>query len=195
LTDAILVLNAGSSSIKFARYPAAVSPSGDLVCSGEFTGIGGAVRFYAKRPDGAMLIDQSSAEGATHEMALGVLLSWIDRQFADHRLVAAGHRVVHGGSRFAMPVRIDGDVVTEPSDEGTKRELDDLAKRIQTRIRELKERGELWSARTAYLKDAEEQHAHAQEMANAQFARGGRLRFCGPRLCATLRQSSKGSSD
>ena len=53
------------------------------------------------------------AEGATHEDALAALLSWLETHFQDHHLVAAGHRVVHGGSLYTAPVRIDAAVIDE----------------------------------------------------------------------------------
>ena len=52
-------------------------------------------------------------EGTTHEDALAALLRWLERSFQDHRLVAAGHRVVHGGSFYIAPVRIDESVLAE----------------------------------------------------------------------------------
>lgn len=51
--------------------------------------------------------------GATHEDALAALLRWLEGTFQDLRLVAAGHRVVHGGSLYTAPVRIDASVIAE----------------------------------------------------------------------------------
>ena len=61
-------------------------------------------------------IDEHLAEGATHEDALTALLRWLERRFPDHRLIAAGHRVVHGGSAYNAPVRIDASVSSELTD-------------------------------------------------------------------------------
>jgi acetate kinase len=52
-------------------------------------------------------------EGASHEDALAALLRWLERRFPQHRLIAAGHRIVHGGSVYKAPVRIDAAVVAE----------------------------------------------------------------------------------
>jgi acetate kinase len=114
VSDAILVLNAGSSSIKFSVFPGNARPSRqDLICDGECEGIGHRVHFTAKNGAGASLVDKQLAEGTTHEDALAALLHWLEAQFKDHRLVAAGHRVVHGGSLYTAPVPIDASVVAE----------------------------------------------------------------------------------
>jgi acetate kinase len=114
MSDAILVLNAGSSSIKFSLFEGHVRPSREgLICDGEFQGIGHRVHFVAKDHSGASLSDQYLAEAATHEDALATLLSWVGHQFPNNPLVAAGHRVVHGGSRYTIPVLVDSSVVDE----------------------------------------------------------------------------------
>jgi len=114
MSDAILVLNAGSSSVKFAVYGALEFPGpADLMCEGACEGIGHAVRFAANDRAGASLVDESLGDGMTHEDVLAALLDWIERHFADDRLVAVGHRVVHGGSRFTGSVRIDAAVIAE----------------------------------------------------------------------------------
>jgi acetate kinase len=114
MSDAILVLNAGSSSIKFSLFEAHVRPSREgLICDGEFDGIRHRVHFVAKDHAGTSLADQYLTEAATHENALAPLLNWVERQFPNHPLIAAGHRVVHGGSRYTIPIRIDSSVIDE----------------------------------------------------------------------------------
>lgn len=113
MNDTILVLNAGSSSIKFSVFPGRLWPSRqDLICTGEFEDIGAKLHFTAKEGSGAALADDYPP-GTTHEDALAVLRRWLDVRFPDQQVIAAGHRVVHGGVRYAKPVRIDADVVTE----------------------------------------------------------------------------------
>ena len=105
MSDAILVLNAGSSSIKFAVFPGrrAAEPAG-LVCEGECEGIGHQARILRRRTAPARRWStRHLADGATHEDALAALLRWLAGRFGDQRLVAAGHRVVHGGPRYAAP--------------------------------------------------------------------------------------------
>jgi len=111
---AILVLNAGSSSIKFALFPGGDRPTRrDLHCEGACEGIGHRIHFSARDGSGAALIDEPMPEGASHEDALGILLGWIEKRFPGQRLIAAGHRVVHGGALYKGPVRIDAEVVRE----------------------------------------------------------------------------------
>ena len=114
MSDTILVLNAGSSSIKFSLFPGHIQPlRQDLICDGECEGIGHRVHFTAKDGKGAVLIDEHLPEGATHEDALAALLRWIEQTFPQDPLIAAGHRVVHGGSLYTGPVRIDESVIAE----------------------------------------------------------------------------------
>jgi acetate kinase len=114
VSDAILVLNAGSSSIKFSVFPGHETPSRQgIICEGEYEGIGHRVHFTAKDLAGASLADEYLAEGASHEDALSALLRWLEVHYPDNQLVAAGHRVVHGGSLYTAPVLIDAAVIAE----------------------------------------------------------------------------------
>jgi acetate kinase len=114
LTDAILVINAGSSSIKFALFPGEQRPTReDLFCGGECAGLGHRAHFTAKDGAGAPLLDEYLPQGAMHEDALAALLHWLEGRFPEYQLIAAGHRVVHGGAIYKGPVRIDAEVVAE----------------------------------------------------------------------------------
>jgi acetate kinase len=114
VSDAILVLNAGSSSIKFSVFPGHDQPNReDIICAGECEGIGHRGHFAAKDRTGASLVDEYFAEETTHEEALAALLRWMEGHFQNQQLVAAGHRVVHGGSLYAAPVVIDTTVIAE----------------------------------------------------------------------------------
>ncbi|MEI9981749.1 MAG: acetate/propionate family kinase [Aliidongia sp.] len=114
MSDAILVLNAGSSSIKFSLFDATARPSRQgLICEGACDGIGHRVHFAAKDGAGATLVDQELADGTSHGDALAALLRWLENRFQHERLVAAGHRVVHGGPRYTAPVQIDAEVIAE----------------------------------------------------------------------------------
>jgi acetate kinase len=112
--EAILVLNSGSSSIKFAVFVRHPEPGqvGDL-CEGECEGIGHNLRFTAKDGVGASLVDERRGAGATHEDALAVILHWLAEHMPGLLMVAAGHRVVHGGAIYTGPVRIDAAVISE----------------------------------------------------------------------------------
>ncbi|MGD9615286.1 MAG: acetate/propionate family kinase [Alphaproteobacteria bacterium] len=113
MVDPILALNAGSSSIKFALYRLAASDRIDLAARGAVEGIGTAPHFTARDAAGAALADKRWPDGAPadHEAVLGDLLGWIDRQLGADRLLATGHRVVHGGSDFTAPIRLTADII------------------------------------------------------------------------------------
>jgi acetate kinase len=112
--QAILVLNAGSSSIKFSllRWHD-ISGKNGLLCSGQLSGIGEKTRFSAKDGAAKKLAEQTLPQGSSHEEALEILLNWIDRHYAEQKLIAAGHRVVHGGALYTAPILIDSKVIEE----------------------------------------------------------------------------------
>jgi len=118
MTDVILALNAGSSSIKFSLFATTSSIDAlSLVYQGEVEGIGGEARFFAYNPAGQRLVDErltdQTAVTFSHEEALSVLLDWIERHEAGFTLIAAGHRVVHGGTLYSAPVLVDSMVVNQ----------------------------------------------------------------------------------
>ena len=102
MSDAILVLNAGSSSIKFSVFPGHERPAREaLICEGACEGIGHRVHFTAKDRNSASLVDEHLTEGTTHEDSLAALLRWLEAHYLDHQLVAAGHRWCMAG-RFIL---------------------------------------------------------------------------------------------
>jgi acetate kinase len=110
MDDALLVLNAGSSSIKFALYPAAAAHDAALL-RGQVEGIGDAPRLRARRRGAGSEQALAFPAGAATAECLGLLLDWLRRETAAYRLVGAGHRVVHGGEEHAGPVLIDAGVI------------------------------------------------------------------------------------
>jgi len=115
MPDAVLVLNAGSSSVKFSVYALGERDRLALDSKGQVEGIGTQPRFVAHGSDGAKLRDEafaiSGADG--HDQALRRLGGWLRERLADDRLLAVGHRVVHGGVEFAAPVAIDASVLAK----------------------------------------------------------------------------------
>jgi acetate kinase len=111
----VLVLNAGSSSIKFAVYavagPAAGAEPAPLL-KGQVEGVGGKSRFRVFAADGACRLDAALA-APDHDAALKHLLGWLDGEGAIPALIGVGHRVVHGGTRFIAPVLITARLVDE----------------------------------------------------------------------------------
>ena len=113
MTDTILVLNAGSSSLKFSAFSA--GGTGELLARGQVEGIGTAPQFHLRGARGEVVEERTLSGGASldHEEALGVVFERCQSRLSGHRLVAVGHRVVHGGVRFAAPMRIDDAVLAE----------------------------------------------------------------------------------
>jgi acetate kinase len=112
VNDAILVINAGSSSIKFAIYTAGETQN--RILRGLLDGLGSQPRFSASDASGNALPGDPLAgapAGLTHEQALARLFEWIGRQCTDVRLIAAGHRVVHGGEEFRETRLIDASLL------------------------------------------------------------------------------------
>jgi len=113
VADAIAVLNAGSSSIKFSLFDA--NNGGlPLAIRGQAEGLYTAPRFVAKDAAGSILAEKSWGDGVAlgHAGALDHLLAFLRTELSDHRLVGVGHRVVHGGLEYAQPVRLDAAVCT-----------------------------------------------------------------------------------
>ncbi len=113
MTDAVLAINAGSSSLKFALFELR-GPDGQLATvRGLIESIGEAPHLRATDHAGAMIAEQCWDSGASHETLLTALLGFADSHLGADRLCAAGHRVVHGGARFTFPVRVDAAVLDE----------------------------------------------------------------------------------
>lgn len=112
MPDALLVLNAGSSSLKFSAYPVG---TGSPLARGQVAGIGAQPRFVLRDGRGEVVEERELEAGVApdHEYALGLIVGWCRSRLGGRRLGAVGHRVVHGGVRFAAPVRIDDDVLAE----------------------------------------------------------------------------------
>ncbi|MFO1311437.1 MAG: acetate/propionate family kinase [Burkholderiales bacterium] len=110
--NAIAVLNAGSSSLKFSLF--ADNPDGlQLVARGQAEGLFTSPRFVAKDAGGAVLDEKSWGEGVSlgHEGALDHLVDMLRARFAGRRLAAVGHRVVHGGPEYSRPIRLTPAIV------------------------------------------------------------------------------------
>lgn len=111
---AILVINAGSSSLKFALYGwTAKTPTKlDVRAAGQIDRIGGAARLRATQ-HGDAETDISLEHGLDQAGALTAMLDWITNQLGALRLLAVGHRVVHGGMEHIAPVRIDREILQQ----------------------------------------------------------------------------------
>jgi acetate kinase len=110
--DTIAVLNAGSSSLKFSVF-AQRGAEPDLIARGQAEGLYTAPRFVARDGAGKVLDEKSWGEGIRlgHDGALDHLVAFLGARFAEHRLVGVGHRVVHGGLEYTLPVRVDAAIL------------------------------------------------------------------------------------
>lgn len=116
MADAIIVLNAGSSSLKFSIYVVDVQKL-DLIARGQVEGLGTTPRFKAKDPSGQTLADatlKDSAPSFGHPEAFAHVAEWAREQYGKTMaLTAVGHRMAHGGLEFTEPTLITDDVVSE----------------------------------------------------------------------------------
>lgn len=109
MDDAILALNIGSSSVKFGVYD--IGDAGEPLTAARGTlEIGKSSRLTVKAADGRPLVERA-VRGAGLPAAIGALLDWIEKEFDGRRLVACGHRIVHGGTSFSDPVLLTPDVI------------------------------------------------------------------------------------
>jgi acetate kinase len=112
MTPSIAVLNAGSSSLKFSAF-AERGDTFELIARGQAESLHTSPRFVAKDDAGNLLDEKAWGEGVKlgHEGALDHLVAFLRKEFAGHRLVGVGHRVVHGGSAYTQPVRVDANIL------------------------------------------------------------------------------------
>jgi acetate kinase len=109
-----LVLNAGSSSLKFCVYRQRNDGGWTLAAKGLVEGIGTAPRLSAKDADGLVLVDQKpDCPVRDGNDALAVLSSWLKSGYGGAQVLGVGHRVVHGGPRYASPAIVTAQVMTE----------------------------------------------------------------------------------
>ncbi|MFZ1177497.1 MAG: hypothetical protein WAO15_14745, partial [Mycobacterium sp.] len=113
MSDAIVVFNAGSTSLKFAAYTVDTAGSLPLLCRGRIDSIQGDPHFVVKNAAGKPLEahEWGESHAIDHRTALHFVITWLETNLADMKVVAAGHRVVLGGTRFEAPVLIDSDVL------------------------------------------------------------------------------------
>lgn len=113
--DHLLVVNAGSSSIKFRIYAVLPGDRLDLDLKGAFDGIGSHPHLFADDDHGRRVEDDAFTAGQvpTVAAALDRLDDWLVERLGGERPVAVGHRVVHGGPDFANPVPVDDAVIAK----------------------------------------------------------------------------------
>ena len=116
---AVLILNAGSSSLKFALFPMTPKLADMPRLSGQVEGIGAEPLMHAKdnntgeRFTEALAVPPDTDQNGQHRLALEFIFGWINRHSPGVEIVAAGHRIVHGGDHYGAPVVLTPEVVAE----------------------------------------------------------------------------------
>jgi acetate kinase len=115
MSDYAVVLNAGSSSLKFCVYARPENGAWRLEARGQIEGIGTSPRFSAKDGSGGRLADRELDKKTVSDgrSALDSLAGWLRSQYGGARVLGVGHRVVHGGPRFAGPTVVTPQVIEE----------------------------------------------------------------------------------
>src|SRR6201993_3963732 len=103
MSDAVLVLNAGSSSIKFGLFDiGAAEPQ--LLCKGLLDEQEKAPRLLVNDASGKALFEKRSRASGDHKDLYVDIFAWIEDYLGVDRLAAVGHRIVHGGRDLFQPV-------------------------------------------------------------------------------------------
>jgi acetate kinase len=108
-SGSILVVNAGSSSLKFSLFRVNAANDLRLATHGQIDGIGVRPRLTAKDGAGNTLAERDVAVAEAREVkgAIALAGAWLREQFPHEPLLAVGHRVVHGGADYSRPVLVD----------------------------------------------------------------------------------------
>jgi acetate kinase len=110
----VLVINAGSSSLKFTVYREPTRDGGEVAANGQIEGIGTAPRFSVKDGSGTSIADRHLGKNIEDvPAALQVLEQWLRAKFSGTRVLGVGHRVVHGGARYLKPTRVTPQVLED----------------------------------------------------------------------------------
>ncbi|SKA12517.1 acetate kinase [Enhydrobacter aerosaccus] len=113
MRNPILILNAGSSSLKFSVFETEEDGSLGAGVHGQVEGIGVAPKLHIRGPNGERLVD-STVSGRGHEGAIAAIGEWFRAHVGrDASFDGVGHRVVHGGMTYSKPVLIDDAVIRE----------------------------------------------------------------------------------
>ena len=112
--DTILVINAGSSSLKFQVFGIARPGTLKRLVKGQLDGIGTQPRLRVKGSDDAILMDRTYAPEAVGDVsaAICVAAAWL-KDTQNLAPIAIGHRVVHGGPDYGRPVLVNEQVLAD----------------------------------------------------------------------------------
>ena len=114
MSDLVLVLNCGSSSIKFALFDAGAKPlPRKPLWNGKVDGITGPAPTFGETgvTPGPVLLDAAHPYNAALQHIRARVLERVAQ--GSHRIAAVAHRVVHGGAKYSDPVRVDAGVLAD----------------------------------------------------------------------------------
>jgi acetate kinase len=109
-----LILNTGSSSLKFCVFEQSKGDSWRIDARGQIEGIGTSPRMSVKNEQGEKLLDESLDRSVSDgRAAIDKLSDWLRSKYHGGRIVGVGHRVVHGGPRFSGPTVVTREILAE----------------------------------------------------------------------------------
>ena len=113
-SNVIVVVNAGSSSIKFSLFGEGGGSELSILLKGQIEGLyTDGAHFVARDGDGGPVAEKRwDRAPVSHDDAMRHLLGFVRTQIDGRGVEAVGHRIVHGGTAYATPVRIDADVLS-----------------------------------------------------------------------------------
>jgi acetate kinase len=114
MSKKILVLNAGSSSLKFGLFDT-INTGAKHLFAGEVADIGDKPHLTVKDMNGKIILDRSWPLPRTQDDILHDILGWADERAGKDELAAVGHRIVHGGSQFIAAARLDQETIDQLS--------------------------------------------------------------------------------
>jgi acetate kinase len=112
MDDYALILNAGSSSLKFCVFQRSLGKNWRLEAHGQIEGIGTSPRLSVKNEQGTKIADDD-VPVKNGKDAIEALAGWLRSKYGGSRVVGVGHRVVHGGAHFKGPTIVTPDVIAK----------------------------------------------------------------------------------
>jgi acetate kinase len=113
MSDYALVLNAGSSSLKFCVYQRPPAENWRLEARGQIEGIGTKPRLAVKDAAGTTIAEQTLDAVRDGRQALDALANLLRSKYSGARILGVGHRVVHGGAKYGEPTVVTKQVLAE----------------------------------------------------------------------------------
>jgi acetate kinase len=113
MADCALVVNAGSSSVKFSLYGKTNANGWTVTARGLIEGIGSSPRFSATDGAGVRIANETLEGGLNLPAAFSMLAAWLRSRFPDDRVVGVGQRVVHGGASYDRPTLVTPQVLRD----------------------------------------------------------------------------------